>query len=398
MRIGMILDKEFPPDTRVENEAAALVKDGHEVFLLCLTYDPDDTMIQTYKGITLCKIFRSKKSNNRARGLINTVLDYNTAYWAGRIKEFAAQQDIDVLHIHDLYLFGAAIRANKKLKLLMVGDTHENYVSGLMQYRFSTTFPGNILISTKKWRRKERKWIAAMDYVITVIQEMKNRVSEYIDPSRIVVYPNVPDHKQFLDYPIDAAIAEHYKNKYTLLYVGGIDYHRGVDTVIKALPLIAEKIPQVHFLVVGGGTIIDGLLKLAADLGVSDRITFTGKVAGDRIPSYCAAADIGMIPHLRSEQTDNSCPNKIFQYMAMELPVLSSDCVSLQRLLDESNAGITYLSGNPEDLALKVEKLYKEEEECAKMGQRGKKAVLNTHNYSVQVQELLRFYQNISLK
>ena len=38
MKIGMILDAEFPPDPRVENEAVSLVKNGHEVFLFCLQY------------------------------------------------------------------------------------------------------------------------------------------------------------------------------------------------------------------------------------------------------------------------------------------------------------------------------------------------------------------------
>ncbi|WBX68148.1 hypothetical protein PG910_08500 [Tenacibaculum dicentrarchi] len=37
-RIGMILDKTFPPDPRVENEAIELLKQGHQVFLFCLTY------------------------------------------------------------------------------------------------------------------------------------------------------------------------------------------------------------------------------------------------------------------------------------------------------------------------------------------------------------------------
>lgn len=39
MRIGMILDKIFPPDPRVENEAISLIENGHEVYLFCLKYN-----------------------------------------------------------------------------------------------------------------------------------------------------------------------------------------------------------------------------------------------------------------------------------------------------------------------------------------------------------------------
>ena len=52
MKIGMILDKPFPPDPRVENEALTLIEAGYEVFLFCLTYKNDKTS-ETYKGIQL---------------------------------------------------------------------------------------------------------------------------------------------------------------------------------------------------------------------------------------------------------------------------------------------------------------------------------------------------------
>ena len=51
MRIGMILDKTFPPDPRVENEAISLIEKGNEVFLFCLKYDQnmDDVLIKGIK-------------------------------------------------------------------------------------------------------------------------------------------------------------------------------------------------------------------------------------------------------------------------------------------------------------------------------------------------------------
>jgi hypothetical protein len=45
MKIGMILDKTFPPDPRVENEAISLIKSGNEVYLFCLSYNKNEDVV-----------------------------------------------------------------------------------------------------------------------------------------------------------------------------------------------------------------------------------------------------------------------------------------------------------------------------------------------------------------
>ncbi|MCK5816600.1 MAG: glycosyltransferase family 4 protein [Candidatus Marinimicrobia bacterium] len=395
MRIGMVLDKKFPTDTRVENEAIALVEAGHNVSLLCVAYNKNEPQKENYKEIELYKVYRSDKANKRARGLINTIADYNTVYWAKKIKKFVIEENIKVLHIHDLFMFGAAIKANKKLNITLVGDTHENYVSGLMQYRFSTTFPGNLLISTKKWRKKEREWISKLDYAVTVIDEMKDRISEYIDKERIVVYPNVASN-DLSKQDIDPSILERFKDKFVIQYVGAIDLHRGVDIVIKALPFLVKKIENIHFIIIGDGSTVGKLKKLASELDVQNYITFEGRVPENKIPSYCKASQIGLIPHLKSEQTDNSCPNKIFSYMAMGLPIITNDCKSLARLVTETKTGLVYKADAPIDLAKKVIELYRSPNTRKEMGISGKIAAGNKYNYAHQVQSLVGFYNKLS--
>ena len=70
MRIGMILDKTFPPDPRVENEAISLINEGHEVFLFCLKYHKNagDVLI---KGIQV-KRYQSNKLEYKLSALAYT--------------------------------------------------------------------------------------------------------------------------------------------------------------------------------------------------------------------------------------------------------------------------------------------------------------------------------------
>ncbi|MBG7631242.1 MAG: glycosyltransferase family 1 protein, partial [Bacteroidetes bacterium] len=74
MRIGMILDKTFPPDPRVENEAISLIENGHEVFLFCLKYE-DEKESEVIKGIQV-KRYQSSKLIYKLSALAYTIPEY----------------------------------------------------------------------------------------------------------------------------------------------------------------------------------------------------------------------------------------------------------------------------------------------------------------------------------
>ena len=69
MRIGMILDKTFPPDPRVENEALSLAEEGHDVFLFCLTYG-NQMLEEEFNGIHVKRYQSSSLNINYQRFLM----------------------------------------------------------------------------------------------------------------------------------------------------------------------------------------------------------------------------------------------------------------------------------------------------------------------------------------
>ena len=98
-RIGMILDQQFPPDARVENEAMSLVKYGYDVYLWCYTYS-DEPLYENYKGIHIIRNYISRYWMKKMRALVSSFPIYSY-YLAHRISSFIEKYDIDVLHIHD---------------------------------------------------------------------------------------------------------------------------------------------------------------------------------------------------------------------------------------------------------------------------------------------------------
>jgi len=86
------------------------------------------------------------------------------------------------------------------------------------------------------------------------------------------------------------------EGKKIIVSVGRLVHRKGQDFLIEALPIIAEKIPNVHLLLVGEGPYRSELEKRANSLGVRERITFIGRVQYAELPEYICVGDIFAMP------------------------------------------------------------------------------------------------------
>lgn len=396
MKIGMLLDHDFPPDHRVEKEALSLVQSGHDVIIFCFNYKSDQILTEDYKGIQLYKIPVKEKHIKKLRALVNTVFNYYPSFLAKHLTKFIEKFDVEVLHLHDLYTFLTGIKVKEKFpNLILVGDLHENYVAGLSQYRFSTTFPGNILISLSKWTIKEKEWIGCMDYNITVVQNMKRRIYDFVsNPDNIIVVDNSVEVDEFLDFELDNQILESYPDKFVISYIGGMDYHRGIQDLIGAMEYLKD-IDNLVISIVGSKKNSDIIDEKIKKLKIEDKVKFEGFQQIGKLQNFFKRADIGVIPHVKSVQTDNSSPNKLYQYMLMETPVISSNCDSIVDVINETECGLIYESGNAEELAKQIRTLYNDKDLMMKFSKNGKAGVLSKYNFNYSRKQLVNLYDRI---
>ena len=122
-------------------------------------------------------------------------------------------------------------------------------------------------------------------------------------PAAVVVNPGVED-RFFDDIALPdrvCAIANGLAGRKVLLTVGRLVARKGHDTVIRALPLIARDVPEVHYLVVGDGPNRKNLRRLSQTTGVSDRVTFCGSVPDSDLPSYYRIAHVFIMVSRRIE-------------------------------------------------------------------------------------------------
>ena len=390
----MVLDHPYPPDVRVENEARSLVEAGFEVSLLALAPD-DRPALDEHEGTTVYRAIVPTKMRNVMRGLVST-LPLMDLYLARQIRGVYEQHPFGALHMHDLYLVGAGLRAGRRLGVPVVADLHENWVEALQHYAWSNRYPGKLVVNIPRWERTERRWVRAADRLVVVIEEAAARYAAMGVPrDRITVVPNTVHLGAFRGFEIEEALVDRLRSRLTLVYTGGIDAHRGLETVVDAMPAILRTEPKARLVIVGDGRTKPELEERAVALGLGERVSFEGWQPQARLKSYIAAADVCLVPHLKTVHTDATIPHKLFHYMFMRKPVVVTNCRPLERIVEDAAAGLVYSSGDAEALTEAVLHLHRNPQACAEMGERGHRAVVEQYHWDATVRGLVAMYDNL---
>ncbi|MBF0187387.1 MAG: glycosyltransferase family 4 protein [Magnetococcales bacterium] len=130
-------------------------------------------------------------------------------------------------------------------------------------------------------------------------------------------------------------------------FVGWIRPWHGVDQAIYALQALRDEVPSLKLLLVGDGPALPELRQLVAHLGLDDRVHFTGAVNREEIPSWLAAMDLGLQPDV----TPYASPIKLFEYLAMGLPVIAPERENIQEVMRHRQEGLLLPDGDVGALA-----------------------------------------------
>lgn len=414
VRIGMVLDQPFPPDARVEREATALVAAGYEVHLLCMVNPDNENQCQPeeyYRGIYIHRVnpdevsiaipFTNKITRLPYTGIIKNVSRFlwniDNA-WYTLVQRFVESYNVNVLHIHDLRLVNTGLAVATRYDIPLVADLHENYPA-LMEMLKGKHDPQKAQKQREKWENIELTCLQDADRVITVIEESRERLlHKGGDPRRIIVLPNAVDAEKFLSAPVDPEVTRRYKPDFLLTYVGHVNNdHRGIQTVLEAMALLKDDIPELRFVAAGA---INEAYKARLDALIeryhlTHRVDFTGWLDETQFVSYIDAADICLCPHLRTDHTDSTFPNKVYLYNLLGKPVVASNCTPLKRYIDETGGGVVFEAANAQTLANQILELYRDTDKRRTLGETGRQAVLDRHQWQTVAPWLIDLYDKL---
>lgn len=224
-------------------------------------------------------------SKKAADKLENDLLSQVQKY-AEQIGEAVKGEEFDVIHAHDWLSFAAGIMAKKitgKPLVVHVHSTEFDRAGGDFVYQ--------------KIADIEKKGMEEADEIIAVSDFTKSKIIKHygINPEKIKVVHNGISYRKNEVSSSDVSALKR-AGKKIVLFVGRITIQKGPDYFLEAASKVAKIVDEAVFIVVGAGDMERQIIEKAAELGLSDKVFFTGFVSGQEKNSLYRSADLYVMP------------------------------------------------------------------------------------------------------
>jgi len=393
-KIGIVEQIFYPQErgVRTKKFVLSLSQAGFSVVVICRNVPGQPKEEELSKSITVYRFGQDKKLG------LKRMLSYPAPFnllWSKWIYQAIRKKRLECLLVTNLRLFIPAWLAARFAHIPVIFDMAEYYPM-MSHIRERASKIEYLLKHPAIVSQLERLAIRWANHIWVVAEEQKQRLVRLGVPvERISVVSNTPIlFNRALDLSRKIVTLN---EDFRLVYVGIITKGRGIDLILKALQIIKEQEntkPLTKFLIVGDGSYRQQLQRLAHELDIEDRVQFLGWKSPREIDILLKQSHVGVIPHVVSDFTQHTIPNKLFDYMLHGLPVLATPMNPVRRIIEAERCGLIV----PEEplavaktvLALKANPNFLEE-----LGRRGQQAVFEKYNWEQDAKVLLQSLQGI---
>lgn len=208
-------------------------------------------------------------------------------------------------------------------------------------------------LKTALHRRMLRAWV---DTFITPSDILGQWIASNLGAARVTTIPNFVHPPEIGDEP--------QAERTGLLYVGRLSVEKGVDVLLRAIPLIRQSVPGAELTVVGDGPARPSLEQLAGQLGIESAVTFTGPVENRLLGSRYRASTACVLPSLWME----NCPVTALEALSHGTPLLGSNLGGLPEIVRDGSTGLLFPRGGHEQLARQAVRLLGNPELARRLG------------------------------
>lgn len=343
-RVCIVRQSYFPEEDHIRKNVEALTDAGFQVDVICLRA-PGEAAREEYLGGTVTRLPLTHKRTTKIRYLFEYGSFLLMTFWLLAVRSIRSRYDIvELYNVPDLIVFAAipAKLLGSKIVFFMFEMTPEqtgnNYGLG----------DDSRLIRFLRWA--EGISVRFAHRVIFTSPYQRDLIVARSRPrSEPAVVMNVPEESIFST----SSTAYETDSVFRVITHGSILKRYGIQTLIRAVPLLTDRIPELEVTILGDGEYRDELEQVSAELGVTDHVRFLDSIPHKLVPDMIARADIGIVPMLIM----SILPNKLFEYIAMQCPVVSSLSPSLTGLFD-SNAIAYFTPDDEHDLARRILELH----------------------------------------
>jgi len=267
-----------------------------------------------------------------------------------RLLFFLLFHKADLLFSNDLDTLLPTYILSKIKGVPIIYDSHE-YFTGVPELAETP-------VKRKIWKGLEKLIIPRLKFMFTVNDSIAKLYKDEFGTD-VQVMRNLPLKKIFpakatresMGLPADVNIV--------LLQGAGININRGAEEAIEAM----KYTDNCLLLIIGGGDAVESLKKISVELKLTEKVRFIAKLPFEELMQYTIHADIGLsIDKDTNINYRYSLPNKLFDYIQADIPVLASPLVEVKRIIDEYGVGVCIESHKPEEIASKIKYMLENKE------------------------------------
>jgi glycosyltransferase involved in cell wall biosynthesis len=384
-RVAVVLYSTYPEDPRPRRAAEALAAEGASVEVICLKETDEEPLHELFNGVSITRI----PLKHHRGGKLSYLLQYGTfilasaAILAGR----TCTRRYDLVHVHnmpDVLVFSALVPKLRGAKVIL--DLHDP-MPELMMTIFGLRVESR---GVRLLKALEKLSLRFADAVVTVNKACKQIFSVRSCPAeKVSVVMNSPDERifQFHEPSLLDLAGRDCSKPFVMMYNGSLVERHGLDLAVVALGKIRKSIPQAELRIYGHSTpFLEQVLQPVRESELRDAVRYLGPKNLEQIVEAISECDVGVIPNRRSIFTELNTPTRIFEYLSQGKPVISPRAPGILDYFGPQEL-VLFELGDADDLAAKMEYVFRHPEEMVRMVERGQN-VYRAHQWS---SERLRF-------
>ncbi len=349
-RVCVIRLSTYIGDMSVQREVATLYKAGFETHVICMDAIKKEANYQReliIDGVYVHRLPTTRKKLGTGRYMFDYLLFFFLAML--KVTQLHLQRRFDVVQVNTMPDFLVFATIFVKLLGAKVVVMMQEPMPELWETMRGAPAPRLI-----KWTEQAALWY--VDESLTVTQQLKDAyVSRGARADKISVILNVPE-PTFLEVATESTVAPQ-PEYFTLVCHGAIEERYGQDTMLEAMVLLKEKLPQARLRIMGAGSYEAEFQAQIVKLGLEKQVNFLGWVSFAQMVQEIKAADVGIVAQKASPYSNLVHTNKMYEYIAFGKPVLATRLKSVAAYFG-AEALHYFESGDPVSLAEGILYLY----------------------------------------
>lgn len=380
-KVVVIVLNNFKNDSRVLKESCSLQKAGYQVQVVAL----HEKQLKEFEIKDNILVHRVKLiSRNWSKNKLIQLIKYLEFIY----KTIKLYKDYDVFHCNDLNTLPVGVITkyffNKNTKIVYDAHEYETETNGLKGFH-------KIMI-----KLVEKKLIKYADKVITVSDAIAKEYVKLYAITKPALVLNTPSFKEVVKKNLFREIFKIKDEQTIFLYQGALSNGRGIEILLEVFKLLDtsdkkvdnKKPPVIIFM--GYGSLSNYIIESSKDY---QNIFFHKAVSSNILLEYTSSADFGISTIEDTCLSYRYClPNKIFEYIMAEIPIIVSNLYEMKRLVESNKVGIVTKANNSLGLKKAIEKAEKLDKKKLKMNIKKLKTVYNWEN---QESVLLGVYEDL---